>query len=590
MKFANNFEALETRTLCSVYSVTSEANSGPGSLREALTLSNNSVDVYDTIEFHLNGAPGQLFRIKPTTKLPTITDPVKITGATQRFYDGSPQVDIDGSLCTTAGANGLEISTSNSLIVGLAFANFAGGAGVRINGNSNGVHECYMGLRGYGAANANARGVYIAGGSGNVIGANGAYRGNVISGNAGSGVRVIGETASYNTIRGNLIGTNVYGRKPIGNGAQGVYVGSGVTGTFISGNTISGNAGNGIQISGGDHTTIKLNNIGLDRDGGGFVPNGANGIRIDNGGHHNTIGVLADPSAQNKIACNDQDGVCIVSGVANTIAANEIRDNGQLGIDLGNDGITPNDVGDADAGANTLLNAPTVVGAYWYGGTTQMHIAFTAAPSTTYTCNVFYNDAPNQHGLAEGGKTLATLALTTNAGGQYDGWIPSFVDAPNAFLSATLTDPAGNTSEFSNVVHVRNDATRIPTMTITDAIVIEGNRDTSDVFLTVRLSSPLPTRLKYHWTSVNGTAFHDQDFIGSGTGSIAAGQTTDVIRVRVVDDTVPEPQEFFGVVISPDQPALVDVTKFQSTVAILANDGWASPFDADRSIVVDLIA
>ena len=39
--------------------------------------------------------------------------------------------------------------------------------------------------------------------------------------------------------------------------------------------------------------------------------------------------------------------------------------NGGLGIDLGGDGITPNDSGDEDSGPNDLMNSPAGVSAYY---------------------------------------------------------------------------------------------------------------------------------------------------------------------------------------------------------------------------------
>jgi hypothetical protein len=48
-------------------------------------------------------------------------------------------------------------------------------------------------------------------------------------------------------------------------------------------------------------------------------------------------------------------------GLGNRIEFNAVRDNGNLGIDLLDDGITANDAGDGDSGPNNLQNKPEII-------------------------------------------------------------------------------------------------------------------------------------------------------------------------------------------------------------------------------------
>src|SRR5437016_4418481 len=78
--------------------VTNTADSGPGSLRQAILDSNASAGVLDTIAFNVSGAgctgSPAICTIGPSTGLPTISDPVILDATTQPGYSGSPLIEI----------------------------------------------------------------------------------------------------------------------------------------------------------------------------------------------------------------------------------------------------------------------------------------------------------------------------------------------------------------------------------------------------------------------------------------------------------------------------------------------------------------
>ena len=81
------------------------------------------------------------------------------------------------------------------------------------------------------------------------------------------------------------------------------------------------------------------------------------------------------PDAANIVAYNAEDGISIVDDVTlrNSIRRNAIYRNGELGIDLGDDGATANDGGDGDLGPNGLQNFPLLRSVVSGGGNTTIH-------------------------------------------------------------------------------------------------------------------------------------------------------------------------------------------------------------------------
>ena len=78
----------------------------------------------------------------------------------------------------------------------------------------------------------------------------------------------------------------------------------------------------------------------------------------------------------------------------NRVSANSIHSNTLLGINLGPAGVTPNDAGDPDTGANTLQNFPVITSATSVGGNTTIVGALNSTPaSTTFTIEFFSNPA-----------------------------------------------------------------------------------------------------------------------------------------------------------------------------------------------------
>src|SRR5262249_41236572 len=157
--------------------------------------------------------------------------------------------------------------------------------------------------------------------------------------------------------------------------------------------------------------------------------------------------------AGNVIACNGGAGVAVVfhDSTGNRILGNSIDANGGLGIDLGNDGITRNDAGDADTGPNNLQNYPELATA-----TSSMARLLTVITGSVrgpvgahLRLEFFSSPLADPSGFGEGRTFLGSRDVDTPPGGWRDFLFEtSLVPAPNV-VSATATDSGDNTSEFS---------------------------------------------------------------------------------------------------------------------------------------------
>ena len=214
---------------------------------------------------------------------------------------------------------------------------------------------------------------------------------------------------------------------------------------LVAGNVISGNTNIGISVAeGATATTLQGNRIGTTSaaTGGGPLPNGSHGVFLDGAG--TTVGGTADADA-NIIANNGQSGVRVNSGTGHSVLRNSIFANAQLGIDLGPGGVTPNDTGDADSGANTLQNFPVLTASA--GG---VQGTLNSTPSAVFTIQFFGNAACDASGNGQGQTFLGASSITTDGSG--DAAIPFFAVSPVQVVTATATSAGGDTSEFSACV------------------------------------------------------------------------------------------------------------------------------------------
>ncbi|HEY9171011.1 MAG TPA: Calx-beta domain-containing protein, partial [Verrucomicrobiae bacterium] len=297
-------------------------------------------------------------------------------------------------------------------------------------------------------------GILLTNAPGNRIGgATGGAR-NIISGNNSDGIEINGAGASNNIVQGNFIGTDDTGKLDRGNSTDGIYV-TGAAGNLLGGsgagegNRIVFNS-DGIELNGlGASLNRVLGNcIGTDEGGFANQANSGAGVNISGNSRTNTIGGLGGGEA-NQIAFNTGDGVFVAAGTNNTVRGNAIYENGGLGIDLGSNGVTANDNGDPDTGANQLQNFPLLTAATNTPTHTVIAGTLNSRPNLTYAVDIYSSFAPDPTGYGEGRTYLGTTNLTTGANSNAAFTLQLPTPATGRYLTATATDPFGNTSEFS---------------------------------------------------------------------------------------------------------------------------------------------
>jgi len=274
-------EAVEDRQMFATFMVTTTADSGTGSLRDAITKANNASDA-DVIKFAIGSG---LKTISPTSSLPMTKYALTIDGTTQPGYSGKPLIEIRGD--KTSG-DGIRVGGGNSTIKGLVINRFSGNGMILVNKGGNTVKGNWIGLTNTGdaAAKNGAKGIVVSINN-NTIGGTSTNDRNVISGNGSSGVQMWSAASTGNTVLGNYVGTDWTGEKAIANLKSGI-ANDGAASNTIGGtaagarNVVSGNAHDGIIVSGTGSKNIKIigNYVGTNALGTTAIGNKMYGIEI----------------------------------------------------------------------------------------------------------------------------------------------------------------------------------------------------------------------------------------------------------------------------------------------------------------------
>lgn len=470
------------------------------SLREAITAANNTTNNgrRDRIHFDIPGGGQQTLSL--TSELPVIREALFVDGQTQPGYSSSPLIGLNGNLIN---GNGLTIEADDVVVRGMAIFGFQQsgidldtGNGILIrDADDVTIYSNYIGVDQTGlTGDGNDRdGIRIVGEShDNLIGGEGAYRRNVISGNNANGITILGDSgapSSTNEISFNFIGVGSDGATDVGNS----YVGVDLRNTFqtqVLSNVISGNNDSGIEVTGSPTTETQIlgNYIGVASDGTTALGNDGDGIAlytsVGQGPAQTKIGGVASGEA-NIIANNSFIGVRLDSGggVGNSIRGNQIYANGAgLGIDLL--GVSGNDIGDTDGGTNGQQNHPLLSAADLDGGDLTIQGTLNSTASTVFDIDIYSSAVADSSGSGEAETYVGTFSVTTDGSGNatFSRVIIGASTSAGHFITATATNSNGSTSEFglNQIVAAPLPANTPPTISLANVLAsVDENSDTS---------------------------------------------------------------------------------------------------------------
>lgn len=404
--------------------VSTLADSGPGSLRDAIELANGE-----------GCEPGSFCRItfairadqlrngvavfEPRSALPGITSElVQIDGSTQTWLVGDtnphgPEVEIRG--------------------------NFAGdGAGLRIGSSSAKVKKTFV------------HAIAVTG-----------FRGDGITVDATEGNNYEGYDVRLSEL---VVGLDPATGAARGNGGDGISIrgvrwGGPATMWTVRDATVGSNGGNGIRVD-ASGATVTDSRIGIAADGSSR-PNGGAGVFV--GGQALDVRV-----SESKIAFNARAGVATGPEARAVYIESSIHSNGALGIDRNDDGLGSGSPGNVtprptlqSATFDPLKNVTVVEGELGEG---VPSLPLNPGSGTEMKLSFYASTVPDPSGFGEGSDTATGLGAypLVFTGRSFRGEIP--FDLRGKYLTATTSFAicfwefgchGRDTSEFSNALPVK---------------------------------------------------------------------------------------------------------------------------------------
>jgi hypothetical protein len=243
---------------------------------------------------------------------------------------------------------------------------------------------------------------------------------------------------------------------------------------------------------------------------------------------------------------------------------------------------------DNDSGGCTILDdepsvsiSDIVSGVEGNTGTTAFTFTVTLSPAYDRPVSVDYATAditPDEEywygpGATGGIDYVPTFGTLTFAAGDTSKTITVLVNGDqlvesDEYFFVNLSNPTGASIGSSQAfAAILNDDVPLPSVSINDVSVTEGNTGTRAATFTVTLSAASSQPITVAYATANGTATAGSDYqSASGTLTIPAGQSSRTITVQVNGDRLAEPNETFFVNLSSPTNEIIADGQGQGTI------------------------
>ena len=307
---------------------------------------------------------------------------------------------------------------------------------------------------------------------------------------------------------------------------------------------------------------VAYNPIQVNFTVGGSATNGtdyatiASPLLIDTGQTSATITV--NPTADATIEADETVQIALAAGAGYTVGAPTSAMGTILNDDLPN--LTINDVSIIEGNAGTT------------------NFAFTVSLSAPAGPGGVTFDIATANGTATGGTDFTASSLTGQT-------IPAG-SSTYTFTAQVLGDVFNEPTEtfFVNVTNVVNAVVvdgqgvgtllnddPLPSLSVSDVTVVEGNSGTTNAVVTISLSEASGQTATVNYATADGTATQPADYTSlSGTLTFTPGTTTRTVTIPVIGESVPEANESFFLNLSAATNAVI--TDNSGTITITNDD------------------
>ena len=201
---------------------------------------------------------------------------------------------------------------------------------------------------------------------------------------------------------------------------------------------------------------------------------------------------------------------------------------------------------DNDAAPTLSISSPTQ--AEGNTGTSAMTFTVSLSNPSAFAVSVDYATVAGTATAADG-DYVATSGTLTIPAGSTSGTINVTINGDNKHeanetFTVALSNPINASGTPSGTGTITNDDA-IPTLTVSNPTVVEGNSGTTTMNFVVSLSNPTDQAVTFDYTTNNGTATQPSDYTtASAVGAtIAAGSTSFNVAVTINGDTTQESNE-----------------------------------------------